>query len=444
MLALPGRDSGLRLWPSSARDTRSASQEACTGLGLAARALGVREVRDDLAIESAEQRGKKEASRPSKSACAGTTLTIYVRLGQISLEKRLGLAQLFALVVLLFFVILTRGSPSTPFLALSPSASSRVISPAFPTRTPRHRPQSLHELLPDSLPFSRPSNREIFARERRSHGPDRRVKDVYANAGLSRSNSGKRPMRTSGNLRRPWLSPPNPTGTTPIRSHSDAGLPQQVERSLTPTPATAPVRPNGTAQYDDEPQIRSASHTSNRSRGALDMPSLATALLSSTGLPSPRLGNRSSPVDSIRRRLRLSSNSPRQVPASLTSAPPTVEGLPDTPPPTSTAQSPNKRRMFSLGFRRRPSSDGVTRHRQRRDTLQSADDESGKAWTSTSEEDSEDEPYDHDEDEGDAITTNSQVHNRSDRQLRPYLPSPEPSDAEPAETAQLPSLPRSL
>ena len=131
------------------------------------------------------------------------------------LEKRLNLAQLFALVILLFFVILTRGSPSTPFFSL-PDTRAGPAS-VFSNRPWRQRRQSLKD-RPEHATLSINTLRDFPNKDRRSHEADRR-NVVMSSNGMMRNSSSKRGTRVSGNLR----SRPAPYGA-PLRSTSGSGI----------------------------------------------------------------------------------------------------------------------------------------------------------------------------------------------------------------------------
>ena len=306
---------------------------------------------------------------------------------EMVLEKRLGIAQLLALVILLFFVILTRGSPSRPFVNMVSPPNTAAL--AFP-RSARPRPRSIFE-RPEGP--SRLSGDFSVPRERRQQFSDRKG---FSGTMLpaSRTGSVKKTSRGAGLPKRAT----SPTNAIPLRVNSDslplmdAFSPAVTASTVSPvstlpTPFASAAMSPGAAQ--PEPYLQ---------RTGTETPSSATIRAS----PDT---TRSSPVDAIKRRLKLWP--PRR--ASVDSVPAPAQAAVSGPP------TPEKRKLFSLAPRMR-----------RRSTVASAeaDEEEGnsKAWLSTS------------DDSGEESSTRQASFSGISRSLSqpsvPFPPSPDPSDAE--------------
>ena len=353
-------------------------------------------------------RAKVEAERLELSA------QINVLSREMVLEKRLGMAQLLALVVLLFFVILTRGSPTTPFLPLPDPRST--ISPAFPRSTTRHhRPRSVIDMprMEGSAPLSGGRESISLQRERRSHGADRKTAPLSVNTanGLSRTGSMKRPAKLSNGARRPFSpSPATPRANSDNTTAATALTISLVETPGVRLPATAPVLSTiftgPSAEPPSLPQsIEDIGHPSL---------SLAAAILDSPAVASPM---RSSPVEAIRRKLRLLQ--PRRA-ASLDGS--EAVPLPPRPQTATAALAPQpSRKLFAFSNSRRRSLIG---------TMDDDGEATSKAWLSTSEE-SADEASSEKTSSFRRLSLWSSNPSPSKRVSSSYEPpSPEPSDAE--------------
>ncbi|KAK9895180.1 hypothetical protein P389DRAFT_180779 [Cystobasidium minutum MCA 4210] len=362
-------------------------------------------------------RARHEAERSELSG----QLNVLSR--EMLMEKRLGIAQLLALVVLMFFVVLTRGSPSSPILNLAHSRTPNV-STTFPTFPKSRRPRSLRD-----EPLDVPTSADYRTRERRGMGSGSRG-GLYANGnGLGRNASIKRPYRTSNNtMKRPLTALPLRRNGFEFPSSAVAGfpVPAVVEAGETAPPPNTATFPGRSGRSS-----RASSPIAEIDGSALgisdyDLSSSTITLRGSTPplYPAPPKTRRS-PVETLRRKLRLMQ--PRRS-ASLdgTDLPsPLAKVLHNNP---STSSVLDRRKKFSIG--------SVPYLRERSDTVDTissmTSEENSKAWLSTS------------EDSGDERSNSTPPSGRSPRfeslsslstqnspSRPPYvLPSPDPSDAE--------------
>lgn len=343
-------------------------------------------------------------------------------------EKRLGIAQLFALVVLLFFVVLTRGSPSSPLLSLTdPRSAASTISP-FPKAAKSRRPRSLRDEPLDH--FSSVDFRTLPSRDRRGVGSDKRNSWLAgpSSTGISRNTSVKRPYRTSNNMTK------RPSTAVPLRRNGFDGSPPWATTSPQNLPLSAPLL---------ETNSLSGEGKKSRSREATPVAiDLNSRPLSPDGRTSPAdltirsstpplypvlPKQRRSPVEALRQKLRLMQ--PRRS-ASLDE----TTGLP-MQGTTSSASVLDRRKHFSLGLTSsRPA-------RARSHTINSMTSEEGvgegtsRAWLSTSEDSGGDD--DDDDTSGKAYTGvgvssfAQLLQDTSAKNINMHLPpSPDPSDAE--------------
>lgn len=295
-------------------------------------------------------------------------------------EKRIGLVQLFALLILLFFVIVTRGSLSTPVLSLPRPA--RAFNPSLSLRAARTRGQNALDGQLD-LPFQPTTAREPVFRERRSQPPERRNGASSSVAGVARSASQKRQQRMSSSGRRALIPPNMPSR---IQSESNLVMPalgsplsplalQVPPLSAHPGPASAPSPLSGEASES------SSQHTSPNAS--------VSTLRHFSNQPKSRV----SPVSSIRRKFRQF-HAPR------------AASLDETSIVAAPVEPSSKKRRFSLSL-------GT----KRRGTVNSFDDDGTPAWLSTSGESGGEESED-----------DKNISDQSSTSQRLYLPTPEPSD----------------
>lgn len=309
---------------------------------------------------------------------------------QMVMEKRLGLVQMAGLVTLLFFVLLTRGSPSTPFVTISQGRPA--ITPVFPTRVPRHRPRSLIQQSTDGLPFPM-SAREPNFRERRSGGPERRNGTV--STGVSRATSIKRSSRPSKDFRRP----PQPPMSAHARSQSEAIASPTAYVS---TPLSAPLLSLSPSASRSPHDLSEAPKDLFTLTEGLTTPASSVTTLQQDS-PTGR-SNRLGPVDSIKRKFKLLQASKATDTSYLSPSSPSSQ--------TDVTVNGDRRRFFKLG--------------RRRSTVGSLDTEGGKAWLSMS--------------EGSGEEDNTDLARRSVASGDVvFMPSPDPSDAEPSEFQRFPS-----
>lgn len=311
---------------------------------------------------------------------------------EMVLEKRLGMVQLLALVILLLFVILTRGSPSTPFvnIASPPTTATSAFS-----RGIRPRPRSFYE-RPEGLP--RLSGDFSLSRDRRQYNQERRSHMHTGSISMSRTGSVKKTSRPSCAPKRAT----SPTHGIPFRLAADHTLPSNA---LSPGPSTASFShtgevsgslPSSTVSPIAAPLVELVEEMSR--------PTSSATVRNSTGMETIR----SSSVEAIKRRFKLLQ--PMRA-GTFDSTPTQAPVRPYFP-----ASAPEKRRLFILPPKMR-----------RRSTVASADadEEDGprKAWLSTS------------EDSADDSSTRQNSFNGISRSTSqpsvPFPPSPEPSDAEP-------------
>lgn len=367
-------------------------------------------------------RARHEAERTELSG----QLNVLSR--EMVMEKRLGIAQLLALVILMFFVVLTRGSPSSPILNL---AHSRVPNnnASFPTIPRSRRPRSLRDEILETFP---PVDfRTLPARERRGVGSGSRGGMHAANGnGLTRNTSVKRSYRTSNNLaKRPVTALPLRRNGFEFPSNGAGGFP------VSATVASEIPPPPNTATYAD---ISGRSSRASSPVGGVDAAALGISdydLSSSTITlrgsapplyPAPPKTRRS-PVETLRRKLRLMQ--PRRA-ASLDG---TGVPMPATVPLESNPSSStvlDRRKKFGISH--------VPYLRDRSDTMDTissmASEDNSKAWLSTS----EDSGDDHSNSTplsggspGSRFGSLSGLSAQNSPSKQPYVPpSPDPSDAE--------------
>lgn len=313
------------------------------------------------------------------------------------------MAQLLALLILLVFVVLTRGSPSVPFLALANPRTYSVSSPLSGRTVRTPYPRYPNDVNGDGLPTPFPKYRDHTGmRERRSQGPDRRRLNANG-SNVSRAASLKYPLRHGTSSRR------QPVGPNPIRSNSDNGLPDSAI-SLN-APPFHPLRKMGS------PAPSTSLHTSKNtsSTTALDVfldsskqsPSASTVTSETTQ-------TRWAAVDSIKRKLKqLQPRRSSSVDAILQ-----PRSVSPVQPKTASAVL-DRRRMFLLGSAGKTRKEQALMTKNRRGTDASADDEGGsRAWLSTS------------EDSGDDETLQEGGRRSPSDSLRTFLPSPENSESE--------------
>ena len=320
------------------------------------------------------------------------------------LEKRLGIAQLLALVILLFFVILTRGSPTTPFVSLTSPPTTAAL--AFP-RSARPRPRSIYD-RPEGL--SRMSGDFSLPRNRRQVNQDRKGNLNGSAIPPSRTTSMKKGSRSSGAAKRAT----SPTNTLPLRLNTERmTLFDPVPAVPSATTISNTSEPTGTPRPTSPLASASMSTVSATIAPTTVVAGNAMPIIPSHKSPTVGDGSRSSPVEAIKRRLRLMQ--PRRAASLDGPASPLLPSPLLLASSTTVSPAPEKRKLFSLAPRMR-----------RRSTVAStdADEEEGnsKAWLSTS------------EDSADDTSTRHASFSGFPRSLShasiPFPPSPDPSDAE--------------
>lgn len=315
---------------------------------------------------------------------------------EMTLEKRLGIAQLLALIILLFFVILTRGSPSTPFVNI---ASPPMTASTAVFRSARPRPRSVYE-RPEGLP--RLSGDFSLPRDRRQYNAERRAAMNGSALSMSRTGSIKKSSR-NGLPKRAT----SPTHAVPFRLNGDH------------LPTLDPLSPGLSTTGLSTAGLSSVSEASGSVPSTAALPLMAAVLAreeaeeplsrpsTAATVRDPLAGSvRSSPVDVIKRKLRLIQ--------------PLRAATPESTPSTATesrqapASAPERRKLFSLPPKMR-----------RRSTVASADadEEEGnpKAWLSTSEDSADD---------SSTRQYSFSMPRSASQATVPFPPSPDPSEAE--------------
>lgn len=161
----------------------------------------------------------------------------------------MSIIQLIALVILLFVVLLTRGSPTTPLLAL---ATSKLPAPRYrslrlsdisrqPTGAERSSLQTSGRISPP-------------ARDRRSHPPER-IRPMLNSAQTGRITSVRRPQRPSTAGRRTIWTPINGPTSAPLRSNATIATFAPFSEA-TPTPKAAITSVPVTALEQSPPVAR--------------------------------------------------------------------------------------------------------------------------------------------------------------------------------------------
>lgn len=322
-------------------------------------------------------RARHEAQRTELSG----QLSVLSR--EMVMEKRLGIAQLLALIVLMFFVVLTRGSPSSPILNLTHPRSA-TVNTSFPAPVKSRRPRSLRDEPLESFPSI--DFRTLPSRDRRPIGSGSRGA-VHTNGnGLLRNASVKRPYRTSNNMIK------RPVTLLPLKKNGSDYAPNTSENlSSVGQPATSPL--SSSAPRDS---VMHTLATKRHSRAASpingvdpvilgmsdnDLSSSTITLRGSTPplYPAPPKTRRS-PVETLRRKLKLMQ--PRRA-ASLDGTgvlePP--NGVTTTDTTSSTSSVLDRQKKLALG--------NVPYLRDRSETMTSmaseGDEGNSRAWLSTSE-----------------------------------------------------------
>lgn len=340
------------------------------------------------------------------------------------MEKRLGIAQLLALVVLMFFVVLTRGSPSSPILSLA-SQRSATDGPVFPVPSKARRPRSLRDEPLDA--FSTLEIRAPTTRERRGLGSGSRGGMLNSANGVLRNTSVKRPYRTSNSItKRPLVG-------LPMRKngfeYSASGNPSPLG-----APAVSPLSSSAPSESNMQLHLfRRTSRASSPVNGVEsvglhledhDLSSSTVTLRGSTPPLYPAAPkNRRSPVETLRRKLKLMQ--PRRA-ASLDGAntPETLNDASNKPLAWPSSAS-DRRKTFNTGH--------AAFLRDRSETMSSlaseGDEGNSKAWLSTSE-DSGDDGHATTPSIGSPSFSDFAKHDVRRSPSRNMPPSPDPSDAE--------------
>lgn len=349
---------------------------------------------------------------------------------EMVMEKRLGIAQLIALIVLMFFVVLTRGSPSSPILNLAHPRSA-ANDTAFPAAVRSRRPRSLRDEPFDSYPTT--DFRSLPSRDKRGVGSGSRG-GIYANgSGLSRNTSVKRPYRNSNNMtKRPLVVLPLRKNGFDYSSNTPDILSPLSGQPLSPLSSSAPSD-SFIQTLASKRSSRAASPANGVDSPALgmsdiDLSASTITLRSSTPplYPVPPKARRS-PVETLRRKLKLMQ--PRRATSmdetDTVKLPNDVAATNDTPA-LSSSSMPDRRKRFSLGT--------VSHLRSRSDTLSSmaseGDEGNSKAWLSTSEDSGDDNGNSTTPSIGSPSFSDFAKHSVQNSPSRYIPPSPDPSDAE--------------